>query len=113
MTLIFEKVAPPEYMLKKSLFSPFQRKKTVSEELKTWYFPYSAFWLTGQYPHPALPPGYATGYIASNNIFAVNNNPLKDLSQRFLLCHENKPVVRIHGHLDSNSIICSNSISPT
>ena len=33
----------------KSLFSPFQRKKTVSKELKTWYFPYSAFWLTGQW----------------------------------------------------------------
>ena len=32
--------------------------------MKTWYFPYSAFWLTGQWgkrysPHP-LPPGYAT-----------------------------------------------------
>ena len=32
----------------KSLFNPFQHKKTVSEELKTWYFP-SAFWLTGQW----------------------------------------------------------------
>ena len=43
MTLIFDKVAPPsEYMLKKkyfkSLFSPFQREKTVSEELKKVVF---------------------------------------------------------------------------
>ena len=34
----------------KSLFSPFQRKKkTFSEELETWYFPHSAFSLTGQW----------------------------------------------------------------
>ena len=28
-------------------------------------------------------------YIASSNILAANNNPLKDLPLRFLFCHEN------------------------
>ena len=46
----------------KSLFSQFQRKKTVSKELKTWYFSYSAFWLTGQWGGAFAPPGYATGW---------------------------------------------------
>ena len=37
----------------------------VSEKIKTWYFPYSAFWLTGQWgksysPPAPPPPGYAT-----------------------------------------------------
>ena len=45
--------------LNHSLVIPAQ--KTVSEELKTWYFSYSAFWLTSQWggysPHPS---GYAT-----------------------------------------------------
>ena len=53
MTFIFDKFASPEYMFQKDVlnhfFSPFQRKNTVSEELKTWYFPYSAFWLTGRW----------------------------------------------------------------
>ena len=38
--------------------------------LKTWYFPYSAFWSAGQWggynPPPPAPPGYAT---ATNQLF--------------------------------------------
>ena len=53
MTLIFDKlVSPLNICFKrcfKSLLSQFQRKKTVSKELKTWYFPNSAFWLTGHW----------------------------------------------------------------
>ena len=41
----------------KSLFSQFQRKKkTVSKELKTCYFSYFAFWLTGQWGKLYPPP---------------------------------------------------------
>ena len=42
-------------------------QKTVSKELKTWHFPYSAFWLTGQWGSyiPRLPHGYATAGTAS------------------------------------------------
>ena len=32
------------------------QKKTVSDVLKTWYFPYSAFWSTGQWRALAPPP---------------------------------------------------------
>ena len=46
---------PPPPMLNKDrhlwlqiTFYSISVQKTVSEELKTWYFPYSAFWLTGQ-----------------------------------------------------------------
>ena len=39
-------------------------QKRVLEVLKTWYFPYSAFWSAGQWggaiAPPAPPPGYAT-----------------------------------------------------
>ena len=40
--------------------------KTVSEVLKMWYFPYSAFWAEGQrsgggLQPPPIPPGYTTG----------------------------------------------------
>ena len=64
---IFDKLAPPLNLCFKrcfkSLFSPFQGKKTVSEVLKTWYFPNSAFWSTAQgdglQPLPATPPPLA------------------------------------------------------
>ena len=68
MTLIFDKLAHLNICCKRcceSLFSQFQRKKTVSKELKTWYFSDSAFWLKGQWGGgaiaPPAPPGYATG----------------------------------------------------
>ena len=36
-------------------------QKRVLEVLKTWYFPYSAFWSAGQWGGAiARPPGYAT-----------------------------------------------------
>ena len=62
VTLIFDKLAPLRNICFKrcfkSLFGPFQRKKTVPEKLKTWYFPYSAFWLTCQWKgyNPPPPP---------------------------------------------------------
>ena len=70
MTFIFDKLALPLNMCFKrcfkSLFIPFKHKK-VSEELKTWYFPNSAFWLTGRwggggYSLPCPSPGYATAF---------------------------------------------------
>ena len=66
----FWQLAPLNMLFKwciQLLFSQFQRKKTVSKELKTWYFPYSAFWLTGQWGgySPHFPNGYATDGTAS------------------------------------------------
>ena len=65
VNIIFDKLAPfPNICFKicfESLFSPFQCKKSVSEVLKTWYFPYSAFWLASQLGGgTAFFPGYAT-----------------------------------------------------
>ena len=46
-------------------------QKRVLEVLKTWYFPYSAFWSAGQgggaIAPPAPPPGYATDYDQGKN----------------------------------------------
>ena len=56
MTLIFDKLAPPEYMFQKSIAA----QTAVSEELKTWYFLYSAFWLTGLALSPPPSPPRAT-----------------------------------------------------
>ena len=36
------------------------QKKTVSDVLKMWYFPYSAFWSTGQWGGISLPSDYPT-----------------------------------------------------
>ena len=55
-------------MMLKITFSSIPAQKTVSKELKTWHFPYSAFWLTGQWGGgyiPRLPHGYATAGTAS------------------------------------------------
>ena len=41
-------------------------QKRVLEVLKTWYFPYSAFWSAGQWGggcSPPAPPGYATALM--------------------------------------------------
>ena len=66
MSFIFDKLAPPPFnkLLKYalnhflSLWSiPVQ--KTFAEVLKTWYFPYCAFWPAGQW-EGLLPPRYAT-----------------------------------------------------
>ena len=53
-------------MLKITFWS-IPAQKTVSKELKTRYFSYSAFWLTGQWGgySPRLPHGYAIAGTAS------------------------------------------------
>ena len=61
MSFIFDKLAPlPQNLCFKryfkSLFSPFQCKKTVLKVLKTWYFPYSAFRSTSQWDGLQPPP---------------------------------------------------------
>ena len=50
----------------KYFFSTFQCKKLVSEMLKTWYFPYSAFGPTSQWGKAIAPrpSGYVTAYAA-------------------------------------------------
>ena len=73
---------PPNKRFKlgfKAFFSLIQCKKRVLEVLKTWYFPYSAFWSGVQWrsyspsPHPPPPPppppplpGYATAYATAS-----------------------------------------------
>ena len=56
-------------------------------------------------------------YIASSNILAVNNNSFEDFPLGFLFCRENNQsqstrTARAQASLNSNSIICSMSISP-
>ena len=60
----------------KSLFSQFQRQKTVSKELKTWYFFVLHFgWQANGRaiapPPPPAPPGYATGYWCKMFVFVL------------------------------------------
>ena len=65
--IIFDKVALPLNRCFKRCFKllfSIPAQTTVSEKIKTWCFPYSAFWLTGQwgkgYSLPAPPPPLAT-----------------------------------------------------
>ena len=49
-------------------------QKTVSEELKTWYFYYSGFWSAGQWGGaivPRAPPGYAT--VFTPDVMSIHN----------------------------------------
>ena len=81
MTSIFDELSPPPSPLNicfkscyKSFFSTFQRKKTVSVELKMWYFPYSVFWLTGQWRGGYSPPAplpLATLLLSSHIFFPI------------------------------------------
>ena len=54
-------------------------QKTVSEKLKTWHFPYSAFWLTDQWkgysPPPRPLPGYTTGINKDSDNFPPSHLP--------------------------------------
>ena len=43
----------------------------VSEKIKTWYFPYSAFWLTGQWGKGYSPPPLAT--LLNGTLFSTNS----------------------------------------
>ena len=66
MSFIFDKLAPPLNERFKTCFKPFFEsisvQNTVSQALKTWYFPYSAFSSAGQWGGGGFsPPGYATG----------------------------------------------------
>ena len=50
----FGQISPPPLTKRfeicfKSFFESIPAQKTVSDVLKTWYFPYSAFWSTGQW----------------------------------------------------------------
>ena len=70
MSFISDKLAIPSLLntrLKicfKSFFGSISMQKTVSETLKTWYFPYSALLSANQFgrpqPFPPTPPDYAT-----------------------------------------------------
>ena len=59
MSFILAKLAPLNKRFKiyfKSFVESIPVQKTISEVLKTWYFPYSAFWLAGQRGATAPPP---------------------------------------------------------
>ena len=72
MSFIFDKLDPPQINVSKYALNQFLNsipdQKTVSEVLKTWYFPHSAFCSAGQWGGEEgfkgtiayrLPPGYA------------------------------------------------------
>ena len=53
-------------------------QKRVLEVLKTWYFPYSAFWSAGQWggysPPPPPPPAWLR-YCTGNNLYKAETDP--------------------------------------
>ena len=78
MSFIFYKLAPTpgnKNNLQHSLkfFSLFQSKNTVSEVLKTWYFPNSAFCLAGQWVGSPRHPSYVIVFDRSHPKNALYN----------------------------------------
>ena len=72
----FDKLPPPPLkkgfkICFKSFFEYILVQKTVSEVLKTWYFPYSAFRSEGQKRGATSPPGYAIHLVKSHDIFKL------------------------------------------